>query len=117
MISTDHKKVYASSWGFVALGAVGLSLTILIGLRNWSIQEAQARDQAKIQEQLQSARNDLNDIRLSQEYMKGQLNSLAWYLANMAGPGSSGSSRGGLKPRSEVETDRSEQKEKGKGRG
>jgi hypothetical protein len=63
--------------GFIALGLVGILLTGLIAHRGSEAQEAAAHAQRKIQSELDATRAELRAGRLSEEYMKGQLNSLS----------------------------------------
>lgn len=84
-------------WGFIAMGALGVILIGAIGVHNYSTQKENARVQEKMQADLATARRDatdtktkLDDSRLTQEFMKGQLSGLSLMVGKINETGAVG---------------------------
>src|ERR1035437_1249146 len=71
-------------WGFVILGALGVGLIVFSGIRTYQSQTMNASVQQKLQADLQSARDKMDQSLRSQENIKGQLTAFSTVLGTLA---------------------------------
>jgi hypothetical protein len=83
-------------WVFIGAGVVAITLTIFIGIRNFYAQKESARQQGETRDSLSHANNQLDgesqaleQSRLAEEYMMGQLNALSQMMSRIGTGGGS----------------------------
>ncbi|MBP7527134.1 MAG: hypothetical protein KA801_04380 [Syntrophorhabdaceae bacterium] len=68
---------------FAGLGVLGIALILVSGVRTYDAQKANEKVQADLRQQVQATNDKLSQSLISQEYMKGQLNSIGTVMSKI----------------------------------